>query len=170
MSELYTRYKDILTPAELGECVNTIQNGGWKFVGESLDKDFIRFFYMNLDGVDFFSKFFFEKIKKIIGEDFTLDTVYANGQVHGLCGSMHCDDYSENAYTFLFYVNPNWEVHWGGGTTLYLNPDKYETANFIPNSAILFKGNIPHVGLEPTRHCKDLRITVAFKLFKKEII
>lgn len=167
MTELYERFIDVLTPDEWKMCVDKVDAGGWRFNGTSYGHEQLTFFNMNLDNEVFFTRHFFGNvICRLLGTGYRLDTVYANGQVHGLCGSLHCDDYADNAYTFLFYMNRKWEPHWGGGTVFSVD-DRQETANFIPNTGLLFKGNLPHVGLEPTRYCKDLRVTIAFKLFKE---
>jgi hypothetical protein len=51
-----------------------------------------------------------------------------------------------------------------GGATIITDIDKYTSIIPRPNTAIIFKGNTLHAGMEPTRNCKELRITIAFKL------
>jgi hypothetical protein len=63
-------------------------------------------------------------------------------------------------------MNENWNVKWGGQTVLYKDHTKNISIMPEPNKAIMFKSNIVHVGLEPTRHFIGLRTTVAFKLTK----
>lgn len=168
MTTLYTRFVDVLTPEEWQVCTRTVEAGGWRYNSTSYGTEQIRFFNMNLDDEPFFARHFFNNVlRRFVGTGYRLDTVYANGQVHGLCGSLHCDDHSDNAYTFLYYANKHWEAQWGGGTVFCVD-GRYETADFVPNTALFFKGNVPHVGLEPTRHCKELRTTIAFKLFKEQ--
>ena len=82
--------------------------------------------------------------------------------------TVFCDN-KENGnnqyYTFLYYVQPNWLPEWGGQTVFYDDNEKMVFQQFpTPNLGILFNSEILHAGLEPTRLCKLLRVTVAFKL------
>ena len=47
---------------------------------------------------------------------------------------------------------------------IHKNEKEFDQALFIPNTGVIFKSNIPHAGLEPTRHFTYVRMTVAFKL------
>jgi hypothetical protein len=141
---------------------------GWRFVGNSAigSEHAIPFWYYDLNDRPFYTSFLFNRIQEITGEEFELKSVYANGQTYGLCGDIHIDDPLDYARTFLIYMNPVWDIRWGGATVLYDN-GKIHTYTPRPNSGILFNSYIPHYGSEPTRHCKELRITVAFKLHLK---
>jgi len=140
---------------------------GWSFRGVSVEKDNIGFWYYDLMERPFYTSFMFNEIQRITGKQFELKNVYANGQTYGLCGDMHIDDQRDGARTFLIYMNPVWDARWGGNTVLYKD-NKVHNYVPVPNTAIMFNSNIPHYGSEPTRHCKELRITVAFKLMLKE--
>lgn len=146
----------------------TVQGKNWEFAGFSnnVQKE-IKFWYMNLDQDEFFTKKFFASISKQFNRHYELDRVYANGQTYGLSGSLHQDviDADSSYKTFLYYPGPFWDVTYGGYTVFH---DKTNDSIFsyypTPNSAVMFDSNIWHAGLEPTRHCTDLRVTVAFKL------
>lgn len=146
------------------ECYNKLINGSWNFCGYSGSDSPTTFWFMDLNNNPFFTDVFFQKIQRLTNKQFILHRVYANGQTHGLSGSLHIDDEDEKGYTFLYYANPSWNTAWGGGTLFWESEECHYTQHFIPNTGILFKANIPHAGLEPTRHCYELRITVAFKL------
>ena len=149
----------------------TLRGNTWALGGYSVDDGNIGFYfwYMELIQDVFFTEYMLNKIKIITEKNFAIDRVYANGQTYGLSGSYHQDKSdlntnNKNIYkTFLYYVNSNWKSEWGGSTLFKQNEEVY-TQPFIPNNAILFDSPTYHVGLEPTRHCKDLRVTVAFKL------
>ena len=83
-------------------------------------------------------------------------------------GSLHKDVEEDDNYykTFLFYVNDWWGWEWGG-ETIFVEDDKIHKEFPMPNTGLLFSSNIIHAGLEPTRHCRELRVTLAFKM--KEI-
>ena len=146
----------------------TLKGNTWSHGAISANDGFC-FWYMELIQDVFFTDYMFNKIKTTTKKDFEILRVYANGQTYGLSGGYHQDitapiPTNESAYkTLLYYVNPIWESEWGGSTLFKQNEEVY-TQPFIFNNAILFDSTIYHVGLEPTRHCKDLRVTVAFKL------
>lgn len=162
---MYKQFYNVLTPDEHIECLETLESPGWEFSGMSNDYD-LTFWYKELMHVEFFRKTFYNRILELTGERLEIQRLYANGQTYGLPGSLHQDDPSDDSYTFLYYANPHWEIQWGGQTVFYKNEIEQCAVEYTPNSAILFKGNIPHAGLEPTRHYKGLRMTVAFKLLK----
>ena len=105
-------------------------------------------------------------IKEKTGCQFNLIRVYANGQTHGLSGNWHQDEevLSNKFKTFLYYVNPTWDPVWGANTVFTDPVHGVYSQIFEPNTGLLFNSNIYHVGLEPTRHCRDLRVSIAFKL------
>ena len=149
----------------------TLKGGTWLFEGRSAPQG-LTFWYMNLINDKFFTEYMLGKIETASNTKYELARVYANGQTYGLCGSYHKDieDDDKNIYkTFLYYVNPIWKSEWGGSTLFKQNEEVY-TQPFISNNAILFDSIITHVGLEPTRHCEELRTTVAFKLIEKRNI
>lgn len=162
---MYTRFRDILTKEEQQECLRILEEPSWSFSGKSNDIDFA-FWYKELMHVEFFRKTFYNRILELTGDKLEIQRLYANGQTHGQPGSLHEDDHRENSWTFLYYANPYWEIQWGGDTVFYKNEKEYDVVQLIPNTAVFFKGNLLHAGLEPTRHFKGLRMTVAFKLLK----
>jgi Rps23 Pro-64 3,4-dihydroxylase Tpa1-like proline 4-hydroxylase len=149
----------------------TLYGDQWKFSGVS-NQNSLKFWYMELSGDTFFNDKFLPVVENLSGKKFEIDRVYANGQTFGLCGSVHKDiesDFAPELYsTFVYYVNPTWDANWGGNTVLI--HDNGSVSNVLPvrNTGILFPSNMLHYGCEPTRHCQELRVTVAFKL--KELI
>jgi hypothetical protein len=169
-------YPNFLTQEEHNYVIaKTLKGNTWWHGGFSEDENAVNFWFMNLMNDVFFTEYMLNKIKIITEKNFVIDRVYANGQTYGLSGTYHQDapdlnTNNKNIYkTFLYYVNSNWKSEWGGSTLFKQNEEVY-TQPFIPNNAILFDSPIYHVGLEPTRHCKDLRVTVAFKLIEERNI
>lgn len=111
----------------------------------------------------------FTQIKKFIGSEYVIDSVYANGQTRGQDGNWHVDNAVPDTgptHTFLYYCNPLWKPEWGGQTLFKDSPENPIT--YIPNSGILFESNRQHLGLGPNVTYYGLRITIAFKLYKEE--
>jgi hypothetical protein len=164
--KFYTQYKNVLGQEELQTTFDALLvDPGWSFHGRSVDDGFT-FWYKHLTDNKFFSEYMFEKVRALTGKNFDIERIYANGQSHGMPGSLHQDNPANNAYTFLYYANPRWDITWGGETVFYENNQEYGSVLYVPNSAILFKGSLFHAGLEPTRHMSGLRVTVAFKLLE----
>jgi hypothetical protein len=140
------------------------------------------FWVMNLNNEPFFTEVVFEQVKKIIGSNYVLDRVYANGQTYGLDGAPHSDEILDNSYTFLVYMNKQWDLLWGG-YTIFLNryhDSATENVTFFdgdntnktkkilpsPNKAVFFPGAIYHYAESPSRDFYGLRMTLAYKLRK----
>ena len=140
----------------------------WSYSGHSQTLQEARFWYCDLGQDPLFTETLFQQICRDTNQDWNLLKVYANGQTFGLSGAMHQDVMGGETgqyYTFLYYANPVWYPEWGG-TTVFSNGEDLIVRYPAPNSVVLFDSTIPHVGLEPTRHCADLRVTVAWKLQK----
>jgi hypothetical protein len=165
---MFVRYNNVLNDEELSYCQHRVfKTATWAYGGysRSLDDEF--FWNMDLTTDDFFTKLFFEKIKKITNKNFILERVYANGATYGQPAQLHSDGREPNAYTFLFYPNSKWQPSWQGGTLFQKDSLNVSIAQYIPNSGILFKANILHSAIEHSKQFTGLRVSIAFKL--KEI-
>jgi len=160
--KLYERFDNVLTSEQQEACIRELETPTWQ-MAESIP-DSYTFWYKNLIDSSFFNTFFFDVITNLTKKKFVIDRLYANGQSYGQSGYLHKDSEKEECWTFLYYANPKWSIDWGGSTVFYKNETEYDQALFIPNTGVIFKSNILHAGLEPTRHFKDVRMTVAFKL------
>jgi len=160
------QYTDIFDHQQVNDIWQYLDKPNWEFwhLSNPDSKNF--FWYMNLESHSFFSQDLFSKIKTHIGEDLSIERVYANGQTFGLDGEFHIDDSDDNAYTFLYYPMRNWNLSWGGETVI-LDPDGViSTIHPMPNSAIMFPSNWLHCGKSPSKNFTDLRVTIAYKLKK----
>jgi hypothetical protein len=108
-----------------------------------------------------------ENLKKRlnISDKYEIQLVYANGQTHMMDGDWHTDSTDNGRTTFLYYFTKGDENIIGdtefniGGEITSIKPET--------NTAILFPSNILHRGCGPKKEFKDLRVTIAFKLLKK---
>jgi len=177
MSDKVFPIENFLNIEEFSELLYKINNFtynpdsiGWKLSGLSKSGD-KKFWHINLENIDYFSSFLFEKIKIYIkkrwNEDVYYSKIYLNGQTFGQQGYHHTDDENPNSRTFLIYCNPNWNIEWGGATIFYSN------GNIIsvypkPLKAVYFDGNVPHFAQTLSRDFLDLRVTLAYKLYLVE--
>jgi len=189
---MFTVYEKLLTKELFHKLHERLcDEPGWKFGlvsdSENVTENSLRIWAKDLFNDKVFTDILFEKICDLTKLNFEMLRVYANGQTYGLSGDLHIDEERDNHYTFLYYTNPKWLAEWGGYTiftemsnkiqdkltssNLKNNTETINTKIFIPkpNTGILYKSNVTHAGLEPTRHCKELRITVAYKLKLKDM-
>jgi hypothetical protein len=147
----------------------TMRGDGWTFSGHSVNPEDYVFWYMELINDPFFHDRFLPRINELTGKNYEIDRVYANGQTHGLPGNIHTDVdpnvYMPEAYkTFCYYVNPVWDVRWSGHTFI-MKPDGVADSVYPrKNAGIIFPSTWQHFAAEVSRYCKELRVTVAFKL------
>lgn len=142
----------------------SIQNSNnWKYGGYSVEGG-NRFWFLDLMDDPFYSKYLKEKIERTVGGQLVLDRVYANGQTFGQDGQFHQDSTGPKSFTFLLYTNLiEGDIDMWGGETQFRLPKFLRSYQPIPNSAIFFNSNLFHRGLGPSRHVKDMRITIAWK-------
>ena len=162
-SQLPEVYRNILNLGELLYCQQLFDNGAWKMTNWSGSKPTERrFWYMDLQDDPMFSDTIFEKLKHITGKNFELRNVYANGQTFGYDGDFHTDGTEDSNWTFLIYAS---EVTDGGLTVFRIHGQELLSAvEPNKNTGVLFKANLVHRGMAPSRDCDALRVTVAYKL------
>ncbi len=174
-------YENIIPSINFKNIYSELKNTpGWSLIGFSsfVSPTDEKLWYLDLSNNELFTKQIFRKICKVTEKKFKILRCYANGQTSDQSGRFHVDSREDDDYTFLYYVNTEWNVLYGGATVFcndadhkVNNKDFGDTRNFThttfypkPNTGILFSSNIYHVGLGPTKEFKGLRITVAYKL------
>jgi hypothetical protein len=160
-------YSDVFHKDQIEEIWSEhLSQSGWSF-GHTSNYDSDNYFWvMNLNDEKLFTEILFARINEMTGKQFTLKTVYANGQTFGLDGDFHIDDPDDNAYTFLYYPMPEWNLTWGGETVIINKDNTVSNIYPRPNTGILFPSNWIHYGKAPSRQCKELRVTIAFKFIE----
>lgn len=166
---MITQYENFLSDDDFKTAVDLTRfSANWKFSQSSNEEDSLTFWYLDLNSTPFFTEVVANRIREVTKTEFVIDRVYANGQTHGLCGNVHRDRQlceEGDFMTFLLYTHPEWDLSWGGATAIYDERIKLEKLILPkPNHAVMFDSKMPHIGYEPTRHCKELRVSVAFKL------
>ena len=141
----------------------------WGIDGGTPNKPEIFWHYDGLEGPNhngYFSEYIYEKICKNLDKDFkSVERIYANGQTAGQCGTPHYDD---GDLTFLYYPSPLWEISWQGHLMFMgENDEVVRVVEHKANRAVLFPGTIKHYADAPSRFFNGLRISLAYKLWKK---
>ena len=155
---------------EILECDSILRGPGWRFGFKSYVEEEDNFknlpsWKLQLDDEPFFTDHMFSVIKEITGMNFEILEVYCNGSTYTQDGHPHTDDVHGETHTFLYYANTEWNLTWGG-QTVFLAEGQRIGIDPIPNSAILFETHLEHYGEAYNQFCRDLRMTVCYKLKK----
>lgn len=100
--------------------------------------------------------------EKILQKRLNLNRINTNIQFSSMESTFH-DDGDEGSWTFLIFLNEDWNSHWGGDF-VYCEGEEYYNVPVIPNSGCLFAGHNEHRGSAPTSLCPIHRISIAFTL------
>ena len=91
--------------------------------------------------------------------------IYMNCNPFGTNGYIHRDD---GNMTAVYYVCPQWDIQWEGGTCFYKEEngeyDAIRYASYRPNRLVLFDADIPHRAMPVDRICTAPRYVIAMKL------
>ena len=95
-----------------------------------------------------------------------LTRCYANRHTFGTEGYIHTDTEREEDQTCVVYMDPEWDVAWGGETSFYSKDLKEIVKSVIPTfgRTAVFPGNIPHCAKPVSRVCPQVRTTLMFKV------
>lgn len=165
---VFDKYPNFLTVQEFKKVQDIINETPWVYKGMSVDNG-TKFSFMNLIGNSYFYEHLGLKIAKTISMNLKLNRVYANGQVFGQNGSFHQDDENENALTAVLYMNEIQDSaidEWGGETQFKFQ-DNIVACQPVTNTLVVFKSNIFHRGMAPSRFVSDMRVTIAWKFLKE---
>ena len=161
-------YENILSESEISTIWKEfLLSPNWTFshkTDNNIDSNSFIWF-LNLED-PFFTDCIFSKIKSVIGKNFNLQRVYANGQTFGMDGEVHIDSDRNDAYTFLYYPTEVWDLTWSGETVIIDKDGIVHNIYPKPNTGILFPSNWPHYGRGPSKSFDGIRITIAFKLYQ----
>lgn len=161
------RYNNPFDRESRSHIVSDVLGSNWAFGhGSHQNKKTFPFWIINLKDNSFYSEYLLNIIQEKTQQEYELYDVYANGHTFGTMGDFHVDWHDSRGRTFLYYANDNWKPEWCGKTIFNMNGDiQYEP--FIPHSAILFPGEIPHMAEGVSRAFSGLRVTIAWKLILK---
>ena len=148
------------------EVYSKLMRPNWGISGNNPGKLEIFWHYEGLENEEYFSEYLYEKICNKLDTEFKgFERIYANGQTAGQCGTPHYDD---GDLTFLYYPSPVWDTNWQGHLMFMNETDEVvRVVEHKPNRAVLFTGIIKHYADAPHRWFNGLRISLAYKLWKK---
>lgn len=167
-------YSDVFSEEEMQNIKQVVYSPRWEITNSDPSNGERTYWRMNLMDIDFFTNRLFDKIKKVINKDATLQDVYLNGTTTSMATTAHIDAKERDVYVMLVYLNPDWHIQWGGQTIFlnsYFDPESGEikgnntTKVYFPkfNTGLLFPGTIIHMSEAPTREFYGLRLTLAYR-------
>ena len=159
MNHKISIFDNFFTPRELKEYTDEMNNLTWVFGARSKSGEGYKFWSSKLESKSIIDTSL-KRIHKNINytKTFSLLRVHANGQTYGQDGNFHTDDHRSDCYTLLIYMSDT------DGYTQFKIDDQVVNIEPLKNRAILFKSNILHRGLAPSRDSSILRISIAFKM------
>jgi hypothetical protein len=170
-NKYFKKFTNVFTPEQHQEILRILKGRGWSFdnwAAHEADKGILCWSLWELEKQPFFQGLV-KRIEELTGNRYNAERIYGNGQSFGQDGVYHTDENDPNAHTFLYYpteLDPL-DVYEYGGETQFLQDDgeMYHVYPFT-NTAVIFDGRIWHRGMGPNKWTKDLRMSLAFKLFK----
>ena len=81
------------------------------------------------------------------------------------CPKPHVDSQSEKGFTYMIYLNPDWDVSMGGETIFVDEPTGEIIKSIVPKRGRLvkFTSVIPHSARPPLRDCMRKRYSMVFQ-------
>ncbi len=160
-----TIFENFINDEELEEVIDAINHSSWKYMSRS-KKGEILFWRAEMIQEKTLCKQLVYKLEKLSGKKYKILYTYANGQTFNQDGEFHPDSFEDNAYTLLIYVSPITEenVDIIGGFTQIKRGTNIINIHPYQKRALLFKSNLIHRGMAPSRHSDMLRVTLAIKL------
>ncbi len=98
----------------------------------------------------------------LIHNPLKLYRINTNIQYYGMESSFHVDSTTGKAWSFVYFIGPEWDTSWGGEFCVCTGPEDYQYIPYIPNTGVLFDASLEHMGSAPTRHCNIPRLSLAF--------
>jgi len=148
------------TPDQLNRCLGIVENLKWVFGARSRFEEGYKFWSSELITEEWLVNTTMDRLHKEFGlkRKFSLYRAHANGQTYGQDGIFHTDDKRDGHYTLLIYMSEK------DGHTQFKIDGHLVNIEPLKNRAVIFKSDILHRGVAPSRGIDDLRISLAFKL------
>lgn len=99
-------------------------------------------------------------------DNFNLLRAYTNAYTYGIEGAIHQDGPVEGDMTFLFYINPTWDIQWGGETIFMENGEIIKSVLPKPGRLVVFPGTMRHAARMVSKLCTIAREVLVLKAGK----
>lgn len=142
---------------------NLLNHSIWKFEHSTVGP--YSYWTTNLREDVFYNNVILERINRVTGNNHILFNVFAIGQTYGQAVPTFHDDVDDNEMTFLIFMNPVWDISWGG-TFIFQKENEATVWPPAPNSGIYFNSNLVHTFNEPSKNFTHLRAVIVYKLGK----
>lgn len=104
-----------------------------------------------------------ERILQEDGIELRLERMILNSYNHGDSSWLHQDGTAEDDWTVVLFLNPHWDIKWGGDFVLVENNEIIHATAATPGKFILFKGSIEHAARPVSREAPYPRFGMAFQ-------
>jgi len=160
MSDKITVINNFFNIDQLKRCFDIVDNLKWVFGACSRYEEGYKFWSSDLQTEEWLVNTSLDRLHKEFGwkRKFVVIRADANGQTYGQDGIFHTDDKKDDRYTLLVYMSDT------DGHTQFKIDGQLVNIEPIKNRAVIFKSDILHRGVAPSRDSGDLRISLAFKL------
>lgn len=145
---------------QLKRCLDIVNNLKWVFGARSRTEEGYKFWSSDLILEEWLVNTTMDRLHREnrLKRKFSVCRAHANGQTYGQDGIFHTDDKRDDHYTLLIYMSDT------DGHTQFKIDGQLVNIEPLKNRAVIFKSDILHRGLAPSRGIDDLRISLAFKL------
>ncbi len=123
----------------------------------------LQFLMKDVSDNEYYSEKLFDRLKKELDIDVSLQRVYFNGQFSGRDGTLHTDGCDLTALIYISDYDPNW----GGFTQILHSTYEQDIVAPVQGRLLLFPGNTPHKGYSYCYQDCPMRISLAYKLYLK---
>ena len=105
-----------------------------------------------------------------IKTDFEVVRLFTNGQTSNQTSAFHIDYKDPGYYTVILFVDPYWNVAYGGEFVCQSPDKKFHYTSYKSNTAVVIPANWFHRGTPPFACTDRLRTTLAITYFDKSAV
>lgn len=109
-------------------------------------------------------------LKDTLLKEHQLVRLYANAHTYGVEGYPHIDNRTDDNYSTILYLNPEWDIEWAGETIIANEfKDVIHAVLPKPGRAVTLNGRLWHASRSVSRRCPALRVCLVIKTRLKTI-
>jgi hypothetical protein len=170
-------FENVFTEQQFKKIWSYIEKPHWSAVKSRTDSNDFLWGMHNLANDDFFSNELLIRVNSVTKRNFKFENVLINCQSTLQDNEPHHDSADTSKYTFVVYLNTQWDIQWGGMTVILdafadrsekivvNNLNNHKSFFPVPNMGILFPSNLIHFGFAPTKKCPESRYILSYRIF-----